>query len=105
MVRVLKRFRIVRTGQANRAFQAPLPGFDAAYYLATYPDVAAAGVNPMRHYLEHGWREGRDPSAGFSTNGYLAANPDVAQHGLNPLVHFLEFGIVEGREGWRKTRP
>ena len=55
----------------------PLPGFDPSYYLASYPDVRLLGLDPLRHYLDRGWKEGRDPSAGFSTSGYLAANPDV----------------------------
>lgn len=37
-----------------------LPGnFDASAYLAANPDVAKAGVDPARHYLEFGRREGR----------------------------------------------
>lgn len=35
--------------------------FDANWYLARYPDVAAAGVEPLKHYLEFGMREGRWP--------------------------------------------
>ena len=52
--------------------------FDTAGYLATYTDVAAAGVNPLDHYNLLGWHEGRDPSVGFDTTSYLAAYPDVA---------------------------
>lgn len=33
--------------------------FDAAAYLEANPDVAKAGVDPARHYLEFGRREGR----------------------------------------------
>jgi Glycosyl transferase family 2 len=33
--------------------------FDAAGYLIDNPDVAAAGVDPWKHYRETGWREGR----------------------------------------------
>lgn len=33
--------------------------FDADAYLFHNPDVATAKVDPARHYLEHGWREGR----------------------------------------------
>jgi len=33
--------------------------FDAARYLIDHPDIAAAGLDPWRHYHEHGWREGR----------------------------------------------
>ncbi|WP_449431666.1 glycosyltransferase [Pseudomonas putida] len=34
---------------------------DATWYLATYPDVAAAGADPQQHYEEHGCAEGRFP--------------------------------------------
>jgi hypothetical protein len=33
--------------------------FDPAGYLVLNPDVAAVGMNPAEHFLEHGWREGR----------------------------------------------
>lgn len=33
--------------------------FDAAAYLALYPDVAAQGMDPVRHYILHGMAEGR----------------------------------------------
>lgn len=41
--------------------------FDPDAYLDAYPDVAAAGENPLRHYLIHGVREGR--SAHNAPNG------------------------------------
>ncbi|GAC1559991.1 MAG: hypothetical protein NVS2B5_23580 [Beijerinckiaceae bacterium] len=34
-------------------------GFDADYYLQTYPDVAASGRVPIEHYLRSGLTEGR----------------------------------------------
>jgi lipopolysaccharide biosynthesis protein len=71
--------------------------FDADYYLSTYEDVRAAGVNPLQHYLEQGWREGRDPSAGFSTKAYLDHYPDVRLRRVNPLIHYLRHGYYEGR--------
>ena len=37
------------------------PAFDKTFYLTTYPDVAAAGVDPLEHYLQHG-AEGRLPN-------------------------------------------
>ncbi len=80
-----------------------LPGFDPIYYLFWYPDVRLAGLDPLHHYLHHGWREGRDPSDGFSTAGYLAANPDVAHSKQNPLLHFLNAGFAEGRVGYQKA--
>ena len=74
------------------------PDFDAAYYLAHNPDVAAAGVDALKHYLAFGWKEGRDPNAYFSTRWYLAQNPDVAAAGVNPLEHFENYGWREGRD-------
>jgi hypothetical protein len=71
--------------------------FEAAWYLVTYPDVAAAGVNPLEHYLRHGAAEGRDPGPLFSTRWYLEAYPDVAAAGVNPLEHYLRRGAAEGR--------
>lgn len=91
------------TQRRRRIVRNPMPGFDPAYYLNQYPDVRSYPSGPLRHYLDHGWREGRDPSVGFSTNGYLSANPDVRESGQNPLLHFLEHGLAEGRKGWQKN--
>lgn len=33
--------------------------FDAEQYLQNYPDVAANGMDPVRHYIQHGMAEGR----------------------------------------------
>ncbi len=71
--------------------------FDAAYYLAAHPDVAASGMDPLEHFLVTGWIEGRDPTRTFSLRDYLEAYPDVAQSGLNPFAHYLIRGRAEGR--------
>ncbi len=39
----------------------PSPHFSTTGYLAAYPDVAQAGMNPLIHYVEHGIAEGRSP--------------------------------------------
>lgn len=72
--------------------------FDAGFYRTRNPDVAATGVNPLSHYLEHGAKEGRDPSPFFSSRWYLERNPDVGVAGVNPLVHYLRNGWSEGRD-------
>lgn len=71
--------------------------FDQEFYLREYPDVRAAQVSPLRHYLEYGWREGRDPSPLFSSERYLEKNPDVASAKINPLVHYVLYGRAERR--------
>ncbi len=72
--------------------------FDAPWYLAQYPDVAASGVDPLTHYLKWGAREGRNPNPVFDTDWYLVQNPHVAVAGLNPLEHYLQAGAREGRD-------
>lgn len=63
--------------------------FDAEWYLEQNPDVAAAGMDPVVHFVRYGWREGRDPSASFKLRQYVEANPEVRDSGANPLIHFL----------------
>ena len=76
---------------------------DGAFYRAVNPDLADAGIDPVRHYAETGWREGRDPAPWFSTAAYLKANGDVAKAGWNPLHHYLIRGRRQGREIARST--
>ncbi len=70
---------------------------DRGFYLGMHDDIRCAGIDPVRHYCDHGWVEGRDPAAWFDTRYYLAANRDVAEHGLNPFWHYLTYGRSEGR--------
>ena len=62
--------------------------------------MAAAHVNPLLHYEEYGWKEGRNPSAGFDTDKYLAAYGDVRAAGMDPLLHYIEYGLAEGRQAF-----
>jgi hypothetical protein len=71
-------------------------GVDQQWYLETHPDIAAAGMDPVHHYLQFGWREGRDPRRNFSTRGYLAINREVARAGQNPFIHYLRHGGPKG---------
>lgn len=71
--------------------------FDSSFYLACYPDVAQAGVNPLLHFFHTGWREGRNPSLRFDTRYYLEVNEDVRDAELNPFLHYLSSGRGEGR--------
>ena len=66
--------------------------FDGEWYCKTYG--FGKYLDAANHYLNIGWREGKNPSAFFSTNDYLNKNPDVK---INPLVHFEKFGLKENR--------
>lgn len=71
--------------------------FSGDWYLRTYEDVGRRGMDPARHYLKYGAREGRDPGPAFDTKGYMQRNPDVVASGQNPLVHYLRYGMQEAR--------
>ncbi|WP_162998098.1 sulfotransferase family protein [Brevundimonas lutea] len=45
--------------------------FDSDWYLSRYPDVAASGVDPIRHYLAVGAALGHDPGPLFETDLYV----------------------------------
>ncbi len=74
---------------AETVARSLLQRFDADFYLRRNPDVAACGIDPLRHFLETGWREGRDPQAGFSLGG---GAPEI-----NPLVRAVlrDHGVAE----------
>ncbi len=45
--------------------------FDPDLYRRLNPDIAAAGIDPLRHYVDHGSREGRQPHPLFDVGFYL----------------------------------
>ncbi|HEU0220851.1 MAG TPA: glycosyltransferase, partial [Paracoccaceae bacterium] len=71
--------------------------FNPSFYLSQYPEVAASGIDPIKHYNTRGWKEGKDPSPYFSTEYYLESYPDIREAGINPFEHFVNHGYSEGR--------
>ena len=71
--------------------------FDKKYYLANNKDVQDANLDPIMHFLNYGWREGRNPSRKFDINAYLTKYADVKEANLNPLLHYIKYGKKEGR--------
>ncbi len=61
----------------------------AEFYLRANPDVAAARMDPFKHYVQYGAAEGRQPHPLFDPAHYLASCP-AARNANNPLLHFLE---------------
>ncbi len=74
----------------ERARRAGL--FDDAFYLEKYPDVKAAAIDPLRHYVEHGAFEGRKPHRLFAPEFYLRQRPEARAPGIDPLLDFLAGG-------------
>ncbi|MCT7995586.1 S8 family serine peptidase [Laspinema olomoucense] len=79
--------------------------FDASYYLAANPDLAAVGIATpdrlYRHFQTAGLEEGRPFSPFVNLNYYREQNPELAFAGLTSnselLKHLEGWGIAEGR--------
>jgi hypothetical protein len=72
--------------------------FDAAWYRAGNPDVAAAELDPLTHFACFGMEEGRAPNRYFDPAWYRRQNPDVVETDLDPFLHYLRHGDLEGRQ-------
>jgi GT2 family glycosyltransferase len=79
--------------------------FDPVWYLATYPEVAGAGLDPISHYLEIGAAEGRNPGPAFDTAHYLERCRHIGEQPDNPLLHFLEHGAAAGLTPMPEPEP
>lgn len=81
----------------------PHPLFDPNWYRSRHPDVAAAGAEPLSHFANVGWKEGRSPSGWFDTAHYVALRGLGLSPQVNPLIDYLEGGawrIGEARPGF-----
>jgi len=72
--------------------------FSVEFYCAQYADIDPDLIDPLEHYINHGWRERRRPHPDFDEDLYLADYPDVAASGMMPLLHFIRHGRGEGRK-------
>lgn len=71
--------------------------FDRSFYLKRYPDVGLKNLEPIKHYIKFGAKEGRNPSDIFDTNYYILTYKDIDINSINPLVHYILYGQFEGR--------
>ena len=61
--------------------------FDTRYYLENDPSLDPRYTDPLIHYLEAGWQEGRKPNSLFESGYYRSVNPDA--EGMDPLLHYI----------------
>jgi glycosyltransferase involved in cell wall biosynthesis len=89
---------IMRTYWRLRCRQFP-GRFDAVWYRQYYPDIVAADVDPLIHYIKYGQSEGRLPYCPplFDAQWYKRQYPDVAELD-DPLGHYWYSGASEGRD-------
>jgi hypothetical protein len=122
-VRSARRARFLpRLKAAVRQATAPAPpaDFDWRWYVGAYSDLASAGIidekAAVRHWREHGFREGRSPRPsspeagieaqpgpppGFDWRWYVTAYTDLAAAGVRDeegaIRHWREHGRRDGR--------
>ena len=78
----------------------PNPFFHSAWYLQQNPDVAAASINPLLHFVVSGAAEGRRPNPGFYPAYYRRELPPN-ERSENPLTHY----VLRGQKENRRTDP
>jgi hypothetical protein len=69
--------------------------FDEVWYLHRHPDVVAAGMNPILHYVEHGLQEDRAPNPWFDPVWYRATHR-LGRDDDAPLFHYASGGEAAG---------
>ena len=89
-----RRLRARRTAEVAALRVSPL--FDAEFYLASHPDLAAARHDPAAHFAWVGAQSGAMPNRYFDTAWFLARNPAVNATGENPLLHWQREGTARG---------
>jgi len=72
--------------------------FDREWYLKSYPDVAVWGVDPLRHYVARGARDGRNPNRWFRGLEYFGRYPQAVAAGVNPFADYLRHGAADTRD-------
>lgn len=70
--------------------------FDSEWYLAEYPYLAAANMDPVAHFARYGIHENLWPNPLFSPSWYRAKHPEVATSGLDPVSHYIRQGARRG---------
>ena len=97
--RMLRRGRAAISG-GNADYRSIVASgiFDREFYLSRNTEVAQSGIDPLDHYLDRGWREGKEPNAYFDGRWYLENYPEIASSGQNPLIDYLRSGAFSGRD-------
>ncbi|MGA3005574.1 MAG: glycosyltransferase [Acetobacteraceae bacterium] len=71
---------------------------DPVWYRARHRDVAASGIDPLRHFIATGLHERRDPNRWFDGAWYVRQYADVAASGAHPLLHYMSEGAKQRRD-------
>jgi hypothetical protein len=68
---LLGKLKMRATSFSLEAFVRERMFFDAAYYTEVYADVRLSGSDPLTHFINHGFCEGRVPNGSLAVDDYL----------------------------------
>lgn len=94
MKQTLKQLLLAATYFVRNAYyrKLKLSGlFDAAYYRDRIPGLQGTKKNPLIHYVDFGWKEGKSPSPLFDPQFYQQTY--CTDPSGDPFAHYLEHGI------------
>ncbi len=94
-LRWMPRWALIAAEQVLISSARPMV-FDGPFYLDRNPDVKASGQDPLRHYLRHGWLEGRAPNASFDDPYYRSNAGLTRETPVSALAHYLAHGRTTG---------
>jgi len=63
--------------------------FDEEYYMSSLNDDETV-IDPLEHYLDKGYKEGKNPSWLFNTKKYYELHPEIKNTDTNPLIHYVK---------------
>lgn len=63
--------------------------FDPEWYRKAHVDVSLHGMDPFKHYIRHGWLEGRNASPVMGEDFVSRVIPDCLGSGRNPVMEVL----------------
>ena len=86
--------KIERQHLADAALIRASTLFDAGWYIASHPELAATSADPVWHYVLRGAGAGADPGPYFDSAAYRAAHPEVRG---NPLAQAIRLRHVDSR--------
>lgn len=83
--------------QYNQSFRPQItPYFDSVFYVGRYDDVRVAGMDPLLHFVEHGWAERRSPHPLIDLNYMAYRDPHIFASGhIDDFVEALEYDLVD----------
>jgi len=85
---------------------APNPWFETDFYLTSNPDVKDAGLNPLLHFSQHGWKELRAPSPRYDLIWHWIIDNKGDFSAENPMArHCAQYAVAPGEVSVRAPEP